>query len=89
MDKGITKGAYQCFTLNIIPRPVPVGRKPWMICPCMSALETNTGRTIMNGKFFELPSEKQGQIMRPQEIQEQSKETKDFCREAVYGEGEV
>ena len=43
----------------------------------------------MNGKFFELPSEKQGQIMRPQEIQEQSKETKDFCREAVYGEGEV
>ena len=43
----------------------------------------------MNGKFFELPSEKQGQIMRPQEIQEQSKETKYFCREAVYGEGEV
>ncbi len=29
----------------------------------------------------------QGQIMRLQEMREQLKETKDFCREAVYGEG--
>ena len=43
----------------------PGGKKAeWMICPCMSALETNTGRTIMNGKFFELPLEKQERIIK-------------------------